>query len=95
MASDPLSIANDFNQGSGGGPNAGVCTDCHAGANPFVVYPGSNLDLAPRGYQMNSSYGWHTPLAGSVYWPRNRDVADDRDRDDYGVVEPLGMRGNS
>ena len=88
----PLRIAEDFTQGGGGGPNAGVCTDCHAGANPFVVYPGSALDLAPKGYVMNSRFNWHVPVPANPNWPRNRDIADARDRAQQGVIEPLGLR---
>ena len=91
MNSGALSIANDFAQGAGGGPAAGICTDCHAGENPFVVYPGSNLNLASRGYNMRPAGGWHVPLASNTSWPRNRDIADLRDREDYGVTEPLGL----
>jgi hypothetical protein len=43
-----------------------VCTDCHAGRNPFVVHPGTPLDiggiLAPN--------AWHQPLAPAG-WPQN------------------------
>ena len=92
MQSDTLNISDDFVQGSGGGPNAGVCTDCHAGANPYVIYPGSNLDLEPRGYRINSSYGWYTPLISPTEWPRNRDIADERDRAEHDVQEPLAAR---
>lgn len=44
----------------------GVCTDCHAGENPFVVHPGGPLDMWPD----NQPQAWHTPLIKPT-WPQN------------------------
>ena len=44
----------------------GVCTDCHAGENPFVVHPGSPLDMWPD----NQSVAWQLPLI-KPSWPQN------------------------
>ena len=44
----------------------GVCTDCHAGENPYVVHPGGPLDLWPD----NRPQQWHSPLI-KPSWPQN------------------------
>lgn len=49
-----------------GGNLGDVCSDCHAGENPYVVHPGSPLDMAPA----NRSPVWHTPLVRPD-WPQN------------------------
>jgi len=51
---------------SGGNLSNGVCTDCHAGENPFVVHPGSPLDMWPD----NQPQAWYTPLIKPT-WPQN------------------------
>jgi hypothetical protein len=52
----------DLFQGSGG-----VCTDCHAGENPFVVHPGEPMDLGAR----ITPAGWPAPLVHPS-WPQNQ-----------------------
>ncbi|MCM2472508.1 hypothetical protein HGO38_03330 [Rhizobium sp. CG5] len=44
----------------------GVCTDCHAGENPYVVHPGSPLDMRPDNHAVN----FYTPLI-KPSWPQN------------------------
>lgn len=44
----------------------GVCTDCHAGENPYIVHPGSPLDMWPA----NKPQAWHKPLI-KPSWPQN------------------------
>lgn len=44
----------------------GVCTDCHAGENPFIVHPGTPLDLHPTPKPNN----WYDPLVHAL-WPQN------------------------
>jgi hypothetical protein len=51
----------DLNGGSGG-----VCTDCHAGENPFVVHPGQPMDLGNKIIPKT----WQEPLAHPS-WPQN------------------------
>lgn len=43
----------------------GVCTDCHAGENAFIVHPGTALDVPNRTPQ-----GWGRPLVKGT-WPQN------------------------
>lgn len=56
-AEDLISGADLFN---------GVCTDCHAGENPYVVHPGGPLDMFPD----NQPAQWHSPLIKPT-WPQN------------------------
>lgn len=44
----------------------GVCTDCHAGENPYVVHPSGPLNLAPD----NMGTAWYKPLIKPA-WPQN------------------------
>ena len=44
----------------------GVCTDCHAGENPYVVHPGEPLDMWPD----NKPQQWYRPLI-KPSWPQN------------------------
>ena len=44
----------------------GVCTDCHAGENPYIVHPGSPLDMWPD----NKAQTWYKPLI-KPSWPQN------------------------
>jgi hypothetical protein len=44
----------------------GVCTDCHAGENPFVVHPATPLDMGP---QLIPKI-WSNPLVDPS-WPQN------------------------
>jgi hypothetical protein len=43
-----------------------VCSDCHAGENPFVVHPGSPLDLG----NVQRPNAWYDPLVDGS-WPQN------------------------
>lgn|GEM_PF-2766654 len=45
----------------------GTCSDCHAGENPFVIHPGTALDL---GDKLDVSRFWQSPLV-PVSWPDN------------------------
>lgn len=51
---------------SGADLSNGVCTDCHAGENPYIVHPGGPLDMWPD----NRPQQWHTPLIKPI-WPQN------------------------
>lgn len=44
----------------------GVCTDCHAGENLYVVHPSEPLNMAPD----NRPQDWYTPLI-KPSWPQN------------------------
>ena len=44
----------------------GVCTDCHAGENPFIVHPAEPLNMWPD----NQPQAWHRPLIKPT-WPQN------------------------
>ncbi len=56
--------------------SGGVCTDCHAGENPYIIHPNSNLGTVTMG-GLNSSLALPTfgpnrydPLVGAS-WPQN------------------------
>jgi hypothetical protein len=51
------------NQGKGG-----VCTDCHAGKNPYVVHPDDTTFMAV--INKIQPLGWHKPLVAQT-WPHN------------------------
>jgi len=51
----------DLNGGTGG-----VCTDCHAGENPFIVHPGQPMDLGNKIIPKT----WQEPLVHPS-WPQN------------------------
>ena len=55
-----LNIPNQVSTG-------GICTDCHAGENPYVVHPGQPMDL---GNQIVPN-AWQEPLVHPS-WPQNR-----------------------
>ena len=44
----------------------GVCSDCHAGNNPFIVHPGDAMDLGSRLLPRN----WPEPMV-DPRWPQN------------------------
>lgn len=50
----------------GGTALGDVCSDCHAGENPFVVHPGSPLDMGNR----IKTSAWYTPVV-KPSWPQN------------------------
>jgi hypothetical protein len=64
------------------GNGGGTCTDCHAGENPYIVHPGTPLDLGPSLLRANS---WVNPLV-SPAWPQNRRPG--RDLDVVALVQP-------
>jgi len=51
----------DLNGGTGG-----VCTDCHAGENPYIVHPGQPMDLGNKIVPK----AWQDPLVHPS-WPQN------------------------
>lgn len=51
-------------QGSGG-----TCTTCHSGENPYVIHPGSALDLSDIGVTTMPD-NWYDPLV-HPNWPQN------------------------
>jgi hypothetical protein len=50
----------------GGAALGDVCSDCHAGANPFVVHPRDAMDLGVR----LRPRSWYTPIV-KASWPQN------------------------
>ena len=48
------------------GGSGGICTDCHAGENPFIVHPGDKMDLGSAILPT----GWTQPLV-HPNWPQN------------------------
>lgn len=50
----------------------GVCSDCHAGQNPFVVHPNDpafiDLDNTVR---THNPAQWHEPIVSGTIWPEN------------------------
>jgi hypothetical protein len=58
----------------------GVCTDCHAGQNPYIVHPGTPLDIGPS----ITGPRWYEPIVHAS-WPQNPGPTD--------LLEgiPLGM----
>jgi hypothetical protein len=48
----------------------GVCSDCHAGANPFIVHP-QDPAFATIAYRDQTPTGWYEPIVHSS-WPQNR-----------------------
>jgi hypothetical protein len=51
------------------GGSGGVCTGCHAGENPFVIHPGSALDLSGLGIDTVPN-AWYDPMV-HPNWPQN------------------------
>ncbi len=51
---------------SGADLSNGVCTDCHAGENPYIVHPSGPLAMWPD----NMPAQWHDPLI-KPSWPQN------------------------
>lgn len=52
------------------GGDGGICTDCHAGENPFVIHPGTVLGQPSlNGLDLNAA-NWHRPLVHPD-WPQN------------------------
>lgn len=49
----------------------GVCTDCHAGANPFVVHPNDDAFATLLGGRDQTPTGWYEPIVHTS-WPQNR-----------------------
>lgn len=45
----------------------GECTDCHSGKNPFIIHPGSALDIGPA---VNGSGVWYEPIVSGL-WLQN------------------------
>lgn len=62
-----------FSQFSGGTDlgTTGICTDCHAGANPFIIHPDTPAlgGLAGLGLPVFAS-GWYEPIV-KAGWPQN------------------------
>lgn len=51
------------------GGSGGTCTTCHSGENPFVIHPGSALDLSDIGV-VTMPDNWYDPLV-HPNWPQN------------------------
>jgi hypothetical protein len=50
------------------GASGGVCSDCHAGENPFIIHPGTPLDL---GGAITTPNQWYKPRVAAG-WPQNK-----------------------
>lgn len=66
----PKNSSRPLSEFAGGGDlfegSGGICTDCHAGENPFIVHPGQPMDIAgllPK--------TWSDPLVHPK-WPQNQ-----------------------
>ena len=64
----PIDISNFVGGYDLAANNQGICSDCHAGENPFVVHP----DKAPFSGLTStlSSTGWYEPIVADS-WPNN------------------------
>ncbi len=51
------------------GGQGGICTTCHSGENPYVIHPGSALDLSGIGVPTMPD-NWYDPLV-HPNWPQN------------------------
>ncbi len=51
------------------GGSGGTCTTCHSGENPYVIHPGSALDLSDIGVATMPN-NWYDPLV-HPNWPQN------------------------
>ncbi len=61
-----LNESVDIETFTSGGSLGDVCSDCHAGENPFIVHPNGPLDMAPDHFPDH----WYTPLVRPD-WPHN------------------------
>jgi hypothetical protein len=52
------------------GGSGGVCTSCHAGENPYVIHPGTNLGTPKLGSFPLKADGWYDPMVHPS-WPQN------------------------
>ena len=63
-----------INQFAGGGDlfagSGGVCTDCHAGENPYVIHPNTALGLPNLSDLTLKADNWYKPLV-HPNWPQN------------------------
>jgi hypothetical protein len=64
--STPLREEVPISRFRGGADLVDVCSDCHAGRNPFVVHPGDAMDLGAK----LRTRAWYTPLVRPD-WPQN------------------------
>jgi hypothetical protein len=51
------------------GGSGGTCTTCHSGENPYVIHPGSPLDLSGAGV-VTMPDNWYDPMVHPD-WPQN------------------------
>ena len=52
------------------GGSGGVCTSCHAGENPYVIHPGTNLGMPKLGSLPLKADSWYDPMVHPS-WPQN------------------------
>jgi hypothetical protein len=52
------------------GGTGGVCTECHAGENPYIIHPGTNLGPPKLAALPLMGNGWYKPLVDPS-WPQN------------------------
>jgi von Willebrand factor type A domain len=50
--------------------SGGTCTNCHAGENPFILHPGTNLGMPALGDLPVMADEWYDPLVHPD-WPQN------------------------
>jgi hypothetical protein len=53
----------------------GMCTDCHAGANPFIVHPEKTAFASMRsryGDSRNTATGWYDPIVPAGWYDNKR-----------------------
>jgi hypothetical protein len=69
----PIGASRPITDFAGGaelfGGSGGTCTTCHSGENPYVIHPGSALDLTDIGVNTMPD-NWYEPLV-HPNWPQN------------------------
>ncbi len=69
----PLGDSRPITDFAGGGTlfggDGGICTTCHSGENPYVIHPGSKLDLSGVGVNTMPD-NWYDPFV-HPNWPQN------------------------
>jgi hypothetical protein len=75
------------------GGEGGVCSECHAGENPFVIHPKANLGGALMGAVSAFPPASYAPLAAASWW-QNQDMEPDADvPDQCGLCHTQGDAG--
>jgi hypothetical protein len=53
------------------GGSGNICTDCHAGENPYIIHPNTNLGLPNLEGLPLFADRWYEPLGIARRWPQN------------------------